>query len=182
LRRFRQAWICQSGARKRLVWFCPQLGSAIWVPLSRQVWSRHSLCGIRLSLLRQGLYSILWIPLRVLGSTACWNMAEIAKDHSVLKGGEQHAVWTGAGWMGLCALLRLPLRWVPIPGVALGGVAAEAAGDEDGPDMGGRLPMVGPGHLCPRSRRSPCSKMRRDGWRETWIASGRGWKSFENRR
>ena len=79
-------------------------------------------------------------------------MAEIAKDHSVLKGGEQHAVWTGAGWMGLCALLRLPLRWVPIPGVALGGVAAEAAGDEDGPDMGGATPYDWPWAPMPKEQ------------------------------
>jgi hypothetical protein len=38
-----------------------------------------------------------------------------------LKGGDRDAIWAGTGWMGLCSPLRLPLRWVAVPGMALVG-------------------------------------------------------------
>jgi hypothetical protein len=38
-----------------------------------------------------------------------------------LKGGDRDAIWAGTGWMGLRNPLRLPLRWVAVPGMALVG-------------------------------------------------------------
>lgn len=38
-----------------------------------------------------------------------------------LKGGDRDAIWAGTGWMGLRNPLRLPLRWVAVPNVALVG-------------------------------------------------------------
>ena len=45
-----------------------------------------------------------------------------------MEGGEQHAVWNGTCWLGLCLALCLSLCWRPLFGVAVVGWLARWLG------------------------------------------------------